>query len=163
MYLSLLMKFPLRHAQSHKCTICTQYVTCETDVNTSLVSEQSRRLPQRNHSPSSGRNCRVIQLQTLIVVDLIHLLTTEIPTSSIFHSLHTSLSPHIPLRICSSLFSLFSEEVRAPSVCDDYSACELCCLWWFVWRTYNSTIRIYTRCDCVCSDVACVLILRLIC
>jgi len=106
----------------------TQYVTCENDVHISLVSEQSRRSPQRKHSPLSGRNCRVVQLQTLIVVDLIHILTSEIPTSSIILSLHTSLSPHIPLRMRSYLFSLFSEEMRAPNVCDDYSACELCCL-----------------------------------
>jgi len=78
----------------------------------------------------------------------------------------TSPHPHVfPWQYVLSYFFLILGEVRAPNVCAVYSASasELCSLWWCVWWTYNSTIRIYTHCDCVCSDVVCVLILRLIC
>jgi len=89
---------------------------------------KSRRSPQRNHFPLSGRNCLVVSLLTPIVVDQIYILTAEIPTLSIILSLHTSLFPQFPWKLRSCLSSLSSKEMRAPNVCDDFSAYVLCWL-----------------------------------
>ena len=111
----------------------------------------------------SGRNCRAVQLQPRIDVDLIHILTTTVATSSTIHSLYISTSSRIPLRIRSCLFiSSWERSVRPVWVTYTMRVyCVVCgCL---SLRTCNFIILIYTLCNCVCSYVASVFILCLIC
>jgi len=117
------------------CILC--YLTQMSPTRLIITYPWCQRVPtfvQRNHSPLSGRNCRVVWFQMPLVVDWIHVLTAEIPTWSIILSLHTSLFPQFPWRLRCFLSSLFSKEMRAPNVCDEYSTCELFRLWRIVFE-----------------------------
>ena len=98
-------------------------------------------------SPLSGRNCSVVSILTPIVVDRIHILIGEIPTSFIVLSLHTSLSPQFPRRLRSCLSSLLSKEMRAPNVCDDTAHMYCVGCNGLSVRTCSYKIFIYTLCE----------------